>query len=87
MELMSALILEFCKMLNVCKLSATSYHSQTLVKRLNKTLKQMLRAYAVVKSLMLAVHLQCILFAFREVPNETTSFTPVELLNARHVRD
>lgn len=59
---MSAFILEFCKVLNVRKLSATSYHSQSLVKRLNETLKQMLRAYAVVESLQLAVHLQCVLF-------------------------
>lgn len=59
---MSALILEFCKMLNVRKLSATSYYSQSLVKRLNETLKQVLRAYAVVESLKLAVHLQCVLF-------------------------
>lgn len=84
---MSALILEFCKMLNVRKLSATSYYFQSLVKRINKTLKQKLRVYAVVESLKMAVHLQCVLFAFREVPNETTSFTPVEILYARHVRD
>lgn len=69
-------------MFKVRKLSATSYHSQSLVKRLNKTLKQMMRTYAVEESLKWAVRLQCVLFAFREVPNETTSFTPVELLYA-----
>lgn len=34
-KLMSALKLEFCKMLKVRKLLATSYHSQSLVKRLS----------------------------------------------------
>ena len=31
-------------------------------------------------------HLPYVLFAYREVPNETTGFTPFELLHARHVR-
>ena len=31
-------------------------------------------------------HLPYVLFAYREEPNETTGFTPFELLHARHVR-
>lgn len=49
------------------------------------TLKQIMRAYAVVKALNGLFHLQCVLFAYREVQNETNCFTPVELY-ARHVR-
>lgn len=85
---MSSLISELCKMLKVRKLSTTPYHPQAngLVERFNGTLKQMLKAYAVVEPLKWDVHLPYVLFAYREVPNETTGFTPFELLYARHVR-
>lgn len=85
---MSSLISELCKMLKVRKMSTTSYHPQAngLVERFNGTLKQMLKAYAVVEPLKWDVHLPYVLFAYREVPNETTGFTPFELLYARHVR-
>lgn len=85
---MSSLISELCKMLKVRKLSTTPYHPQAngLVERFNGTLKQMLKAYAVVEPLKWDVHLPYVLFAYREVPNESTGFTPFELLYARHVR-
>ncbi|XP_065921959.1 uncharacterized protein [Magallana gigas] len=85
---MSSLISELCKMLKVRKLSTTPYHPQAngLVERFNGTLKQMLKAYAVVEPLKWDVHLPYVRFAYREVPNETTGFTPFELLYARHVR-
>lgn len=85
---MSSLISELCKMLKVSKLSTTPYHPQAngLVERFNGTLKQMLKAYAVVEPLKWDVHLPYVLFAYREVPNETTGFTTFELLYARHVR-
>lgn len=69
-ELMSALKLEFCKMLKVRKLSATSYHSQSLVKRFS------------CRIINVGCSFTMCFFAFREVPNETTSFTSVELLYA-----
>ncbi|XP_062585038.1 uncharacterized protein LOC134246689 [Saccostrea cucullata] len=85
---MSSLISNLCKMLKVRKLSTTPYHPQAngLVERFNGTLKQMLKAYAVVEPLKWDVHLPYVLFAYRDVPNETTGFTPFELLYARHVR-
>lgn len=47
-------------MLKVSKLLATPYHPQAnrLVEQFNGTLKQVLRAYAVVEPLKRAVHLQ-----------------------------
>lgn len=85
---MSSRLSELNKMLKVRKLSTTPYHPQAnrLVERFNGTLKQMLKAYAVIEPLKWDVHLPYVLFAYREVSIETTGFTPFELIYARHVR-
>ena len=64
------------------------YHTQAneLVERFSGTLKKMLKAYAVSVPLKWDDHLPYVLFAYKEVPNETTGLTPFELLYARHVR-
>ena len=64
------------------------YHPQAneLVERFSGTLKKMLKAYAVSEPFKWDDHLPYVLFAYKEVPNETTGLTPFELLYARHVR-
>lgn len=70
------------------KLVSSPYHPQTngLVERFNGTLKKMLKAYAVKEPSKWDKHLPYVLFAYREVPNETTGFSPFEMLFARQVR-
>lgn len=85
---MSELIHELCRLLKVSKLVSSPYHPQTngLVAKLNGTLKKMLKAYAVKEPSKWDKHLPYVLFAYREVPNETTGFSPFEMLFARQVR-
>ncbi|XP_052713999.1 uncharacterized protein LOC128187632 [Crassostrea angulata] len=85
---MSELIKELCRLLKVSKLVSSPYHPQTngLVEKFNGTLKKMLKAYAVKEPSKWDKHLPYVLFAYREVPNETTGFSPFEMLFARQVR-
>lgn len=79
---------ELWKMLKVRKLSTTPYPPQAngMAERFNGTLKQILKAYAVAELSKWDVHLPYVIFVYREVPNETTGFTPFDPLYARHVR-
>ncbi|KAL5007617.1 hypothetical protein ScPMuIL_016423, partial [Solemya velum] len=85
---MSDLMKELCRLLSIKKLSSTPYHPQTngLVEKFNGTLKTMLKTYAMSESRNWDKHLPYVLFAYREVPNETTGFSPFELLYGRHIR-
>ncbi|XP_062594005.1 uncharacterized protein LOC134255486 [Saccostrea cucullata] len=85
---MSTLMTELCKLLQVRKLTTTPYHPQAngLVEKFNGTLKKMLKAYASSEPYKWDVHLPYVLFAYREVPNETTGYSPFESLYGRHVR-
>lgn len=82
---MSELIQELCRLLKVSKLVSSPYHPQTngLVEKFNGTLKKMLKAYAVKEPSKWDKHIPYVLFAYREVPNETTGFSPFEMLFAR----
>jgi len=64
------------------------YHPQTngMCEKFNGVLKRMLKAYAVVEPKLWDKYLIYVLFAYREVPNETTGFSPFELLYGRNVR-
>ena len=75
-------------MLKVQKISTTPYHPQAkgLVERFIGTLKKVLKAYALTEPQNWDDHLQYICFAYREVQNEITVFTPFERFDARHVR-
>ncbi|KAL5011956.1 hypothetical protein ScPMuIL_010507 [Solemya velum] len=85
---MSDLMKELCRLLSIKKLSSTPYHPQTngLVEKFNGTLKTMLKTYAMSESRNWDKHLPYVLFAYREVPNETTGFSPFKLLYGRHIR-
>lgn len=85
---MSSLMTEVCRLLKVKKMVSSVYHPQAngLCEKMNGVLKRMLRSYAIKEPYRWDKHLPYILFAYREVPNETTGFSPFELLYGRHVR-
>ena len=66
----------------------TPYHPQNdgLVERFNGTLKSMLKKFVNKNGKDWDECLPYILFAYREVPQETTGFSPFELLFGRKVR-
>ena len=84
----SALLTELYQMLGVRPIRTTPYHPQTdgLVERFNQTLKQMLRKVIAEDGRDWDEMLPYVLYAFREVPQASTGFTPFELLYGRDVR-
>lgn len=66
----------------------TPYHAQCngLVERFNGTLKSMLRKVAGEQPKTWDKYIPALLFAYREVPQESTGFSPFELLYGRTVR-
>ncbi len=73
---MSALLQELYQLLNITRIRTSYYHPQTdgLVETFNGTLKAMLRKFTAANN------------AYREVPQESTTFSTFELLYGRHVR-
>ena len=69
-------------------LRTSPYHPQTdgLVERFNGTLKEMLRKAAMEDGKDWDKLIPYVLFAYREVPQESTGFSPFELLYGRDVR-
>ena len=84
----SQLMEEVCKTLGIKKMKTTLYHPMAngLVERFNGTLKAMLRKYVASDPDTWDKYLPYLLFAYREVPQESTGFSPFELLYGRHVR-
>ena len=83
----SQLLTELYKMLHVHPIRTSPYHPQTdgLVERFNQTLKSMLRKAAVEEGKDWDKMLPYLLFAYREVPQASTGFSPFELLYGRAV--
>lgn len=75
-------------MLHIRPIRTTPYHPQTdgLVERFNQTLKSMLRKSAVREGKDWDTLLPYLLFAYREVPQSSTGFSPFELLYGHTVR-
>uniref|UniRef100_A0A8C5MDW1 Gypsy retrotransposon integrase-like protein 1 n=1 Tax=Leptobrachium leishanense TaxID=445787 RepID=A0A8C5MDW1_9ANUR len=71
------------RLCGVKALHSAPYHPQTnrLCERFNGTLKQLIRAYTQERK-----DLPHLLFAYREVPQKSTGFSPFELLYGRRVR-
>ena len=84
----SQLFAELYRLLHVDALWTSPYHPQTdgLVERFNGTLKEMLRKSAQVDGRDWDELLPYVLFAYREAPQESTGFSPFELLYGRDVR-
>ena len=84
----SQLLMEIYRLLHVHPIRTTPYHPQTdgLVERFNQTLKSMLRKAAVEAGKDWDKLIPYLLFAYREVPQASTGFSPFELLYGRSVR-
>ena len=81
----SDLMREILRLLSVSQLHSTPYHPQTngIVERFNGTLKTMLRKLMADKPRDWDRYLGPALFAYREIPQESTGFSPFELLYGR----
>ena len=75
-------------MLHIKPIKTSPYHPQTdgLVERFNQTLKAMLRKAATDEGKDWDKWVPYLLFAYREVPQASTGFSPFELLYGRPVR-
>ena len=84
----SKLLGELYRLLNIKALRTSPYHPQTdgLVERFNGTLKDMLRKTAQEDGKDWDKLLPYLLFAYREVPQSSTGFSPFELLYGWDVR-
>ena len=85
---MSQLLAELYRLLGVKAIRTSPYHPQTdgLVERFNQTLKGMLRKTAHDGGKYWDKQIPYLLFAYREVPQSSTGFSPFELLYGRDVR-
>ena len=84
----SKLLTELYRMLHVHPIRTTPYHPQTdgLVERFNKTLKSMLRKAAISEGKDWDKMVPYLLFAYREVEQVSTGFSPFELVYGWPVR-
>ena len=84
---MSKVFQQFCKMLGVKKLKTTVYHPQCngLVERYNGTLKKSIKKFVHDHPARWDDFIPALLFAYREVPCDSTGFSPFELLYGRTV--
>ena len=84
----SQLLKEVYSLLQIKPIRTTPYHPQTdgLVERFNGTLKAMLKKTAVEEGKDWDRLLPYLLFAYREVPQASTGFSPFELVYGRNVR-
>ena len=86
---MSQLLAEIYTFLRIRPIRTSPYHLQTdgLVERLNKTLKAMVRKMTITEGRSWdKLLLPYVLFAYREVPQASTGFSPFELLYGCEVR-
>ena len=85
---MSKLLTELYRMLHVQPIRTSPHHPQTdgLVERFNRTLKTMLNKLVGDEGKNWDQLLPYLLFAYREVPQASTGFSPFELVYGRQVR-
>ena len=85
---MSDVMAEVSRLLSVQNLVSSPYHPQCngLVERFNGTLKAMLRKLCGERPKDWDRYLESVLFAYREVKQESLGFSPFELLYGRTVR-
>ena len=85
---MSELIQEVCRLLKISKLKTSPYHAMSngLCEKFNGVLKKRFKAYAKSQPAKWDEYIPYVLFAYREVPNESTGFSPFELMYGKHIR-
>ena len=79
---------EVNRLLSIKHLTTTPYHPMCngLVEKFNGTLKSMLKKLCTEQPRQWNRYINALLFAYREVPQESTGFSPFELLYGRTVR-
>ena len=84
----SELYEQVCRFFQIKCIKTTPYHpsSNGMVERFNGTLKNMLRKLAEKEPKNWDRFVNAALFAYREIPNETTGFSPYEMIYGRRVR-
>ena len=84
----SDLMKEVGRLLSIKQLTTTPYHPACngLVERFNGTLKPMLRKLSEEQPKQWDRYIPALLFAYRETVQESTGFSPFQLLYGRHVR-
>lgn len=84
----SAVMAEVERLMSIKHNFTTPYHAQCngLVERFNGTLKTMLKRLCQEKPRTWDRYIPALLFAYREVPQESLGFSPFELLYGRRVR-
>ncbi|XP_072015789.1 uncharacterized protein [Amphiura filiformis] len=87
-QFVSNLMKEVNRLLSIRNLTTTPYHAMAngLVERYNGTLKQMLKRMCQERPKDWDRYIAPLLFAYRETPQESTGFSPFELLYGRTVR-
>lgn len=87
-QFMSNILKEVGRLLSMKHLITSPYHPQCtgLVERFNGTLKSMLKRMCEENPEDWDRYLEPVLFAYREVPQDSTGFAPFELVYGRHVR-
>ena len=85
---MSVLLQEIYQLLGISRIRTSPYHPQTdgLVERFNGTLKAIMKKFTSRNKKDWDEYLPYLLFAYREAPQESTGFSPFELLYGRRVR-
>lgn len=84
----SELMKDVQQLLTIKGLTTTPWHPQTngMVERFNGTLKAMLRKLAIEQPEKWDEYIPALLFAYREVPQDSLGFAPFELLYGRTVK-
>ncbi|XP_041365121.1 uncharacterized protein LOC121380393 [Gigantopelta aegis] len=84
----SDMMKEVCRLLSMKQLTTTPYHPMCngLVERFNGTLKSMLKKMCIERPKDWDRYIAPLLFAYREVPQDSIGFSPFELLYGRTVR-
>ena len=84
----SDLMKEFCKLISVHQVHSSPYHPMAngQVERFNGVLKTMLRKVVHDHPENWDRYIPALLFAYRELPNESTGFSPFELVYGRRPR-
>ena len=87
-QMVSDCMKEVMRLMSVNQLTTTPYHPMCngLVERFNGTLKTMLRRLCSEQPKAWHRYINPLLFAYREVPHESTGFSPFELMYGRTVR-
>ena len=85
---MSGIFKQVMKELGIKQLTSSAYHpqSQGALERYHQTLKTMLRAYCLKYPEDWDKGISFVVFATRDAPNESTGFTPFELVYGHEVR-